>query len=166
MDKRTQLKYIRKNSGFVVHAHPFREADYIDHIRLYPNCIDGVKVINASRTEHENRMAGIFAKEYGFASTAGSDNHTAGKKKELAGMEFESPLQSEYDFIERLRNREGKVFTLNRIDKTQRIKKRICRKKNHFAANPFCNRVDCYTSPCAVMASATFIKPAAFAPNT
>ena len=62
MDKRTQLKYIRKNGGFVVHAHPFREADYIDHIRLYPNCIDGVKVINASRTEHENRMAGIFAK--------------------------------------------------------------------------------------------------------
>ena len=166
MDKRTQLKYIRKNGGFVVHAHPFREADYIDHIRLYPNCIDGVEVINASRTEHENRMAGIFAKEYGFASTAGSDNHTAGKKKELAGMEFESPLQSEYDFIERLRNREGKVFTLNHIDKTQRIKKRICRKKIILQRILFCNMVDCYTSPCAVMASATFIKPAAFAPNT
>lgn len=137
MDKSTQLKYIRKNGGFVVHAHPFREADYIDRIRLYPNCIDGVEVINASRTEHENRMAGIFAKEYGFASTAGSDNHTAGKKKELAGMEFESPLQSEYDFIERLRNREGKVFTLNRIDKTQRIKKRICRKKKSFCSESF-----------------------------
>lgn len=110
MDKRSQLKFIRQNGGFVIQAHPFREASYIDHIRLYPDCVDGVEVINANRTELENKMARLYAETYGFIMTAGSDNHIGGEQVKLAGMEFETPLCNEHDYIRRLNNGEGKIF--------------------------------------------------------
>lgn len=111
MDKRSQLRFFRENGGFVVQAHPFRKASYIDHIRLYPDCVDGVEVINANRTERENTMAMLYAKTYDFIQTAGSDNHIGEKQVHLAGMEFETPLGCEDDYIKRLKRGEGTIFT-------------------------------------------------------
>ena len=95
----------------MVQAHPFREASYIDHIRLYPDCVDGVEVINANRTERENTMAMLYAKTYAFIQTAGSDNHIGEKQVHLAGMEFETPLGCEDAYIKRLKRGEGNIFT-------------------------------------------------------
>ncbi len=111
MDKRSQLKFIRASGGFVVQAHPFREASYIDHIRLYPDCVDGVEVMNACRTELENRMARLYAENCGFIMTAGSDNHCGKVQKLLSGMEFETPLSDEHDYVARLKRGEGRIFT-------------------------------------------------------
>lgn len=111
MDKRSQLRFFRENGGFVVQAHPFREASYIDHIRLYPDSVSGVEVVNANRTERENTMAMLYAKTYDFIQTAGSDNHIGGKQVHLAGMEFETPLCCEDDYIKRLKRGEGTIFT-------------------------------------------------------
>ena len=64
MQKSEQLKFFMENGALVIHAHPFREAGYIDHIRLYPRCVHGVEVLNATKTDFENKMAKIYAEEY------------------------------------------------------------------------------------------------------
>ena len=56
MKKTDEMEYLINNGALVIQAHPFREAQYIDHIRLFPRCVHGVEVINASRNEFENKM--------------------------------------------------------------------------------------------------------------
>ena len=33
---RKAFALMRRDGGFIIHAHPFRERDYIDHIELFP----------------------------------------------------------------------------------------------------------------------------------
>lgn len=103
--------FAREAGGLVVQAHPYREADYIDHIRLFPSDVDAIEAPNACRTPRENYLAEVLAREYGLPMTAGSDIHAAAQKA-LAGMEFEEKLRSEKDFVQRIKNSEGKIFTL------------------------------------------------------
>lgn len=102
---------VRREGGLIVQAHPYREAHYIDHIRLFPAVVDGIEVINANMNERTNRLAGILANAYGLFTTAGSDIH--GKEQtELGGMEFQEKIKSEQDFVKRILRGEGKIFTL------------------------------------------------------
>ena len=111
MKKSEELPFMREAGALVVQAHPFREAGYIDHIRLFPRGVEGVEVLNANRTDFENHMAEIYAAEYGFLRTAGTDNHLGGRQIKLAGMECETPLETEQDFIARMRAGEMRIFT-------------------------------------------------------
>ena len=113
MKKSEELPFLASHGALVVQAHPYRQDRHIDHIRLFPHCIEGVETVNACRTELENRMADIFADAYGFVKTAGSDNHISSRLTHLAGMESDTPLVDEADFIRRVRNREMKIFTLD-----------------------------------------------------
>lgn len=99
MDKTTELTFMMEQGALVIQAHPFREAHYIDHIRLYPHCVHGIETINAERTDQCNDLGNYFADSYGFHKTAGSDNHVAGAAKRLAGMISSEPLKDEADFI-------------------------------------------------------------------
>ena len=81
MKKREELAYMMENGALIIQAHPFREAAYIDHIRLFPRNVHGVEVFNADRTELENGMAKIYAQKYDLIEFAGSDNHTGSDKK-------------------------------------------------------------------------------------
>ncbi len=110
MPKSRELPFLMKHGALVIQAHPFREDSYIDHIRLYPRCVHGVEVINACRTEQENRMASLYADAYGLLRTAGSDNHHGARQKLLAGMETDSPLADEADFICRLKSNRMTTF--------------------------------------------------------
>lgn len=112
MRKSQQLPFMMEQGALVIHAHPFREAGYIDHIRLFPRQVHGVEVYNANRTEFENHMAQVYAKEYGLLTFAGSDNHWAGEATALGGMAFQSPLRSEKDFVARMLAGEGECFRL------------------------------------------------------
>ena len=101
--------------GFlVVQAHPFRQANYIDHIRLYPACVHGIEVHNANRTPFENEMAEIYAEKYGLLKFAGSDNHTGAAVKRLGGMEFYEPVKDEKDFVKKVLAGETSVFFFER----------------------------------------------------
>ena len=113
MKKSDELPFLASHGALIIQAHPYRQDKHIDHIRLFPHCIDGVETINACRTELENRMADIFADAYGFVKTAGSDNHISSRLTHLAGMESDTPLVDEADFIRRVRNSEMKLFTLD-----------------------------------------------------
>ncbi len=69
------LKYVRQAGGVVVHAHPFRQDYYIPMIRLLPDQVDAVEIMNAQRKDEENRRAKWYADSYGLPGTAGSDTH-------------------------------------------------------------------------------------------
>ena len=111
MRKSAELKFLSDHGAFIIQAHPFREAGYIDHIRLYPRLIHGTEVINANRTDFENRMAEIYAESYGLFRFAGSDNHTGAGQTRLAGMECARPIKSEKDFISAAKKGELRIFT-------------------------------------------------------
>ena len=111
MKKREQLEFYMANGALVIQAHPFREADYIDHIRLYPRSVHGVEILNGCRTDFENRLAEQYATNYALLPFAGSDNHKGPDQKKLAGISFETPIENELDFVQRILNGEGKIFS-------------------------------------------------------
>lgn len=113
MKKTEELKFLMDSGALVIQAHPFREAGYIDHIRLFPRSVHGIEIINATRDEFTNNMAKIYADEYGLLHFAGSDNHFGGSPKRLAGMESETPILNEQDFINRIMAGQMNIFTID-----------------------------------------------------
>lgn len=113
MKKSDELPFMMENGALVIQAHPYREAAYIDHIRLFPRHVHGVEIINACRSEHENNMAKAYADSYELIEFAGTDNHTAGNRQTFAGMCSETPIVDENDFVNRVKNGEMKVFSMN-----------------------------------------------------
>ena len=93
----------RSEGGLVVHAHPFREAGYIDLIRLLPRSVDAVEVINGSCSDFCNDRALEYAKNYDLSMTAGSDYHCP--KPRVCGVESSVRFASEKEFAEAVRAR-------------------------------------------------------------
>ena len=112
MKKSEELAFLIENGALVIQAHPYREDRHINHIRLFPRCVHGVEVINASRPDFENAMADAYANAYQLLKIAGSDNHAGNNVKRLAGIETSSPLLNEQDFISRVKSGEITLFTL------------------------------------------------------
>ena len=110
MKKSEQLQFFMDNGALVIQAHPFREASYIDHIRLFPRNVHGVEIINAGRKDEENELAKTYAKHYDLIEFAGSDKHSAKKKGRLAGVCSDTPVFSEKEFADKVKNREMSVF--------------------------------------------------------
>ena len=111
MRKREELAFMMEQGALVIQAHPYREASYIDHIRLFPRSVHGVEVLNANRTDAENEMAKIYARNYGLIEFAGTDNHIAANQKRLAGVCCEKPVCSVEDFIREVKDNRIKLFT-------------------------------------------------------
>ena len=112
--KSEQLKHFMEIGALVIQAHPYREASYIDHIRLFPAQVHGVEVINACRTESENKMAELYANHYGMIHFAGSDNHCGRRMDKLAGMCSETPVSDVNDFVERVKNGKMNIFSIKK----------------------------------------------------
>lgn len=100
---------VHASGGFIVHAHPFREADYIDMIRLFPRKIDAVEVLNACRLDSENKYAQQYAKNYNLLTLAGSDNHT-GPLDRLYGIQLSRRLKNIDDMIDAIKCGETEIF--------------------------------------------------------
>ena len=113
LSKKEELRLMMEAGALVIQAHPFREAHYIDHIRLFPREVHGVEVINACRTDSENAMAKIYAAHYGLLEFAGSDNHCGSRARNLAGMAAAEPIMDEADFIRRVKAGQMAPFQLN-----------------------------------------------------
>ena len=69
----TYLKNIKKDGGFVIQAHPFREG--VSSYLVVPDYTDGYEVISASRSAEANRHAEDFCRSYGKIRHAGTDIH-------------------------------------------------------------------------------------------
>ncbi len=102
---------VRREGGFLVHAHPFREAEYIDMIRLMPRIVDAVEVDNACRTDFENRLAEQYADNYGLLKIAGSDNHN-GRLPRFSGLEFDEPVKSVEKMLSEIKAGKAGLFSI------------------------------------------------------
>ena len=80
-----QYEIIHREGGIVVHAHPYREEDYIPEVRLFPDYIDAVEGVNAAHisktsgheyTPEYDERARAYAKKLSLPMTAGSDVHS------------------------------------------------------------------------------------------
>lgn len=89
--------------GIVIHAHPFRERDYIDHIKLYPRHVDGVEAVNGAHFDHTefNDRARLYAQMYGLPVTAGSDTHSVDCMYG-SGVETEERIAKPIDYLRQL----------------------------------------------------------------
>lgn len=114
MERSTQLTLMAKEGALIIQAHPFREAGYIDHIRLFPRHVHGVEIFNACRSEFENRMAALYAENYRLPPFAGTDNHSAAQQQLLGGMGSETELRDEAHFIELYRAGALSPFRIDR----------------------------------------------------
>ena len=78
MDAREAFRLMHQDGGFIVHAHPFRERDYINHIKLFPRDVDGVEVYNGAQKndDYMNDRGKLYAMMYELPQTAGSDSHS------------------------------------------------------------------------------------------
>lgn len=113
MKKTEELQLLMDAGAMIIQAHPYREANYIDHIRLFPRHVHGIEVLNATQSDFRNEMARIYADAYELVHFAGSDNHRAGGAKRLAGMECDTPLEDEQDFIRRFLNGSMRIFRID-----------------------------------------------------
>ncbi len=116
LKKSELLAQLKQEGVLVIQAHPFREASYIDHIRLYPPQLHGVEIFNASQNERTNRMAAFFAREYSLLPFAGTDNHRGKRQTLLGGMASQTPVESEEDFVRRVLAKELTPFSLDVSD--------------------------------------------------
>ena len=111
--RKEMLTMMAEDGALIVHAHPFRAASYIDHIRLFPQHVHAVEVDNCGNLDFQNEMAMHYARCYNLPLSAGSDNHHARFADRLAGVEFDTPIRDIDDFITRMKNGEAKIFTLD-----------------------------------------------------
>ncbi len=106
-----QYEKVKASGGYVVQAHPFREAWYINKTILCPDACDAVEVANISNNRLDptfNPKAYEYALKHNKPMTGGSDVH--GSPAMNGGMEFEMKLNSINDFIDAVRNKKGKLL--------------------------------------------------------
>ena len=114
-----RLNFMREAGAFVIHAHPFDERGFVDHIKLLPRCIDAVEVINAPKSPFMNAMANFYADAYGLLKTAGSDNHKAERIKVCAGIQCAEPIESAADLKDKAISGKISIFKIEREDLNQ-----------------------------------------------
>lgn len=95
---REYCKLVHESGGYVVQAHPYREAEYIEMIRLLPREVDAVETFNACRTDFENERADEYANHYNKIKVCGSDNHT-GILPRYASLEIPERAKSVIDIM-------------------------------------------------------------------
>jgi hypothetical protein len=128
MQRSKLLTLMAESGALIIQAHPYREASYIDHIRLFPRHVHGVEIFNSSMKDPTvNAMAEAYAKNYGLLPFAGSDNHTAGKRMLLGGMLCEVPIADEQDFVRRMKAGELTPFRLDREKEAQTVAETVQR---------------------------------------
>ena len=109
---------VNREGGLMIQAHPFRLRGYINAIHLHPREVHGVEVYNGGNTPDQNELALHYAQLYNFPMTSGSDIHNISFALEdktegtmaVGGMEFDSPLVTIEDYIERIKTKQGKVI--------------------------------------------------------
>lgn len=112
--KSEQLKFFMDEGALVIQTHPFYEASYIDHVRLFPRHVHGVEVYNARRTEFHNTLARQYAEAYDLIPFAGTDNHHGGEKPLFGGMQTATALENEAHFVQLVLTGQASPFHLER----------------------------------------------------
>ncbi|MCQ2576116.1 MAG: PHP domain-containing protein [Treponema sp.] len=102
-------------NGLMIQAHPFRLRGYMNAIHVHPREVHGVEIYNAGNKPDENELAALYAKQYDFPVTSGSDIHNVNKLTEgeglpMGGMIFEQPVTSVYDYADFIKAKKGQFI--------------------------------------------------------
>ena len=105
--RKRQLEEVHRAGGAVIQAHPFRDRDYIKYILLGRKYCDGIEVANMGNHPYCDACATQYAREYGFLTTAGSDNHNWRNVNpaKLMGVALEERLTSVMDYAKLILSR-------------------------------------------------------------
>lgn len=112
-----QYELVHRAGGMVIHAHPFREEFYIPQVRLFPDYVDGVEVLNASHAVKFpgpdgislfDRRAMDYAQEHNFPRTGGSDIHSVDLIG--GGMAFAEKLNDIRDYMAAVLAGKGRIL--------------------------------------------------------
>ena len=101
--------------GFVIRAHPFRQAAYMNGIKTaqYPEAVDAIEIINGGHVRINRPDFDALAKEqqeqYGKIATAGSDAHHVSEVWKT-GMLLSCAVDSTQELAEALRAGKGVVM--------------------------------------------------------
>lgn len=107
-----QYQMITQANGLIIQAHPFRKAEYIKKIRLFPEYVHGVEGINATHSspmsQHHvqpeaNTKAIEYANQYHLPITSGSDVHNTIMLG--GGIETKEPLETVADYVELIKKK-------------------------------------------------------------
>ena len=103
-EPRRAFAQMHADGGCIVHAHPFREGDYINHIHLFPRDVDGVEILNGGQLREPwmNERAKIYAMMYELPVTSGSDSHYAGGLPGC-GVEMADRIEVPTDYLKCMR---------------------------------------------------------------
>lgn len=103
------IRRVQEAGGFVSQAHPYRQRDYMDRIRLFPKQVDAVEVYNATDPAAWNDMAKRYADMANLPYTAGSDAHQADIGP-ITGLAFDEELTTIADLVAAMRDRRGHIM--------------------------------------------------------
>ena len=117
-----QYELVHEAGGLVMHAHPYREENYIPEVRLFPDFVDGVEGINAAhlwysgplrdKTVYDKRAI-AYGRVHGFPMSAGSDIHSTNLFG--GGMAFRRRLCSAADYVQAVLDGEDYVMTDGKV---------------------------------------------------
>jgi predicted metal-dependent phosphoesterase TrpH len=118
---REYLSRVEAAGGWVVHAHPFRKADYIPDFAPDPSSVEAFEVFNAGNGDPAwNEEARAMAAAHGLIEIAGADAHSVDQVRSGA-MRLPLPILTLPELVASLRSREGAIVEF-------------------FGADPFCGR--------------------------
>jgi len=106
------LRRARDAGAFIIHAHPFLQAYYIDSIRLVPSLIDAVEVVHGgggSGKEFTRRNM-FYAEEYGLLKTGGTDTHHFDIEGKLTGIALEHRAENILDLAAQIKAGKSRVL--------------------------------------------------------
>lgn len=103
----TYLQNSRRDGAFNIHAHPFRQAPYIRKLRLFPELVDAVEVVNSRNPDVQWDIdAMTYARENHLAVTSGSDTHDIDTIPG-GGILFQNDVYTIEEMISAIRCRKG-----------------------------------------------------------
>lgn len=105
---------VNEMNGLMIQAHPFRLRGYIPAVHLHPREVHAVEIYNGGNKPEENELAALYAKNFHFPMTGGTDIHNANlvfeKPEIIGGVEFDAPLEDVFDFAQRVKSNNVRVI--------------------------------------------------------
>ena len=105
---------VNEMNGLMIQAHPFRLRGYIPAVHLHPREVHAVEIYNGGNKREENELAALYAKNFHFPMTGGTDIHNANlvfeKPEIIGGVEFDAPLEDVFDFAQRVKSNNVRVI--------------------------------------------------------
>jgi hypothetical protein len=103
--RKEQYEAVRRCGGCVVHAHPFRQRDYLAGINL-SGYMDAVEVANSGNQRSFDALAWAYAQKIKVPATAGSDIHLAADIRDevVFGVYLQKKMETIGDYVHAVRN--------------------------------------------------------------